>query len=347
MGLEPTISCLGSKRSTTELHQTPTRSRYTSFCGHSPDIWRYKMTQKTVTTQAWSLTSYKLQDAYTDFVLSRQAMRTSKKTQEFYRYTAGIFTHWLEGQAVIEPAEVTARHVRAYLAELVGRDLSEWTCNGHARAIKTLLRFWHEEGYLPEQIKFTMPKVSKKRRTDLTADEVTTVLKACSIREKAVLLLMVDTGLRRAEVTALNWGEVNVDTGMIQVKNGKAGKTRTVIICATTRRALLAYRRTQANTEDKSPTIQTDEGQRFAGEGLYQLFKRLSKRTCIKFTPHAMRRTCAILSLRAGMSPLHLQAILGHSSLEMVQWYAQLVDDDILQAHQEHSPIDNLARLKR
>lgn len=46
------------------------------------------------------------------------------------------------------------------------------------------------------------------------------------------------------------------------------------------------------------------------------------------------------------MDVLHLQAMLGHSSLEMVQHYAQMVDDDLLDADRAHSPIDNLARLK-
>ena len=64
-------------------------------------------------------------------------------------------------------------------------------------------------------------------------------------------------------------------------------------------------------------------------------------------TPHALRRTFTILSLRADMDVLHLQAMLGHSSLEMVQHYAQMVDVDLLQAHRAHSPIDNLQRLGR
>jgi len=55
-----------------------------------------------------------------------------------------------------------------------------------------------------------------------------------------------------------------------------------------------------------------------------------------------LRRTFVILSLRAGMDVLHLQSMLGHSSLEMVYHYAQMVDDDILQAHKQHSPIDSL-----
>jgi site-specific recombinase XerD len=46
------------------------------------------------------------------------------------------------------------------------------------------------------------------------------------------------------------------------------------------------------------------------------------------------------------MDVLHLQAMLGHSDLGMVQHYAQMVDEDLLQSHKAHSPVDNLSRLK-
>ena len=46
------------------------------------------------------------------------------------------------------------------------------------------------------------------------------------------------------------------------------------------------------------------------------------------------------------MDVLHLQALQGHSSLDRIQHYAQMVDDDLLQAHKAHSPIDNLSRLR-
>ena len=55
-----------------------------------------------------------------------------------------------------------------------------------------------------------------------------------------------------------------------------------------------------------------------------------------------MRRTFAILSLRAGMNPLHLQNLRGWEDLEMVQHYAQMVDEDLLQEHKAHSPVDSL-----
>jgi integrase len=86
-------------------------------------------------------------------------------------------------------------------------------------------------------------------------------------------------------------------------------------------------------------------GIHFTGTGFLIIFRRLSKRTGIHVTPHALRRTFVILSLRAGMDVLHLQAMLGQSSLGIMQHYAQMIDEDLLQSHKAHSPIDNLARL--
>jgi integrase/recombinase XerD len=305
------------------------------------------MLSKTKTTQKWTLASFALLDAYTDFILSRQAMQCTTATLEFYRFTAGKFLSWIEAQSVTTPQEITPRHVRAYLAELTARKLSDWTINDNARAIRTTLKFFHAEGYIPAPIKFDMPRVAKKRLTVLSAEQVSIILKACnSARDRSIILLMVDTGLRRSEVVALNWGDVDFITGLTSVKRGKGGKARSVVIGATTRRALLAYRRTLDNTTNAAPLIQSQTGTRFTGSGFLALFKRIRLKAKVHVTPHSLRRTFVILSLRAGMDPLHLQALLGHATLDMVQHYAQMVDEDLLQAHKTYSPIDNLSRLR-
>ncbi|MGD0613538.1 MAG: tyrosine-type recombinase/integrase [Anaerolineales bacterium] len=303
------------------------------------------MSSEVKTTQKWSLTSFALRDAFTDFVLSRQAMRCSPKTLDTYGYTVGGFVTWLEGQSITIPAEVTARHVRAFLAEKIAKGNSSWTVNDFARGIRTLLRFWHAEGYSPEPVLFAMPKVDKKRLPVLSAEDVSRVLAVCKVREKAIILLMVDTGLRRSEVVALNWGDLDFNTGLLRVALGKGGKCRAVVAGATTRRALLAYRRTLATVTDISPLIQSF-GHRLAAAGLLQVCRRLSNKSGIRFTPHALRRTFCILSLRAGMSVLHVQALGGWASLEMVKHYAQMTDEDLISASQQFSPCDNLSRLK-
>jgi integrase len=116
-------------------------------------------------------------------------------------------------EGATSPPDVTARHVREYLAELAATGKSDNTVHDHARAIRTLLRFWHAEGYVSELVTFAMPKVAKKRLPVLDPGQLQTVLGACNVRDRAIVLLMADSGLRRSEVTALDWADVDFPTG--------------------------------------------------------------------------------------------------------------------------------------
>jgi site-specific recombinase XerD len=112
------------------------------------------------------------------------------------------------------------------------------------------------------------------------------IVKACNVRDRALILFMVDSGLRRRETINLNWSDVDMTSGLLRVKEGKGKKDRSAVIGATTRRALLAYRRTLSTIADKSPLFQTREGGRFASDGFIQIFNRIKKRTGIHVTPH-------------------------------------------------------------
>ncbi len=280
-----------------------------------------------------------LEEAFLDFILSRQAKLCSENTVRFYSFTLGKFIEWLASQTISTPGEITTRLIRAYLAEYAKRGCSDSYIHGHARAIKTFVRFMHTEEYIDE-LTFQMPSLSKKRLPVLSASEVKIVLEACTtLRDKALVLFMVDSGLRRGEVCALNWEHINSSNGVVLVERGKGGKARSVVIGVTTRRALLAYRRIISH-EDNDPLFQTRNGKRLTPMGLRAAFVRLSNKSGVHITPHSMRRTFASLSIRAGMNLLHLQGLLGHSSLDMTQRYVQMLDDDLVEAHKLHGPID-------
>ena len=57
------------------------------------------------TTEKWSLASVALRDAYTDFVLARQAMNCTASTLDFYKYTAGQFLEWIEQRGIADPQD--------------------------------------------------------------------------------------------------------------------------------------------------------------------------------------------------------------------------------------------------
>ena len=180
-------------------------------------------------------------------------MNCQPSTLEFYHYTVGKFLEWIEARGIKSPDEVTARYIREYVAELVSSGKKDTTIWDHARAIKTMVKFWKEEGYIQEVIRFDLPKLAKKRLPVLNAEQLQQIVKACNVRDKAIVLFMADSGLRREETVNLNWSDVDMQSGLVRVKQGKGKKDRSAVIDATVRRALLAYRRTLTAYQDGTP----------------------------------------------------------------------------------------------
>lgn len=283
----------------------------------------------------------RLKDCYLDFMLSRQAMLCTPRTMKFYRDTLGKFLEWLEEEGVTEPQLITARHVRAFLATFVERGCSDSYIHTFARSAKTFLRFLYAEEYIPKLISFQMPRIGEKRLPILSIEEVQKVIGACEhTRDKAVIMLMVDTGLRRSEVCSMNWEDIDLSTGMCLVKNGKGKKDRSVVIGVKTRRVLLKYKH-DVSCGPGEPLFQKRNGERLSPLGLRSLLVRLTEKTGVKISPHALRRTFVVMALKGGMSIAHVQAIMGHATPIMTLEYARLVNEDLLSAHKEHGPVDN------
>ena len=278
-----------------------------------------------------------IQDAYQDFLLSKRAALLSEANIVFYEYTVGGF---IKKVGISDHNQIDSRLIREYLIQVQGRGVSSSTVHAHARGVRAFVRFLHAEEYIEKQIQITMPRVEVKPMRVLSEEQLDKVLKACRrSRDKALILFMVDTGLRRSEVLFLTWLDVDIASGVVNVRRTKNKKARSVFIVAKTRRALLKYRKTISHG-DNQPLFQSVSGRGFRSSGLRQVFRRISERAGIKFSAHDLRRTFATMSLRNGMNPLYVQGILGHSSLEMTRRYIQLVKDDLMKAHSEHGPID-------
>jgi len=282
------------------------------------------------------LTVPSLAQALDDFYLSRRAMRCAKGTLEHYRFSAGKFVEWCALCGVTDAPTVTAAHVREWLAKDADR-LRPASLHARARGVRTFLWFLYAERYMPAAVQFAMPRLERRRLPCLDADGLRRVLAACrTSRERALVLTLVDSGIRREEASGLMWGDLDVDTGALLVRRGKGGKARLAVVGAKTLRALLAYRRTlrQPPTDD-SPLFRDRFGRRLTGDAIASALERISARAGIPFSAHALRRTFALLSLRAGCDVVSLQRLMGHADISMTALYLQQVDSDLVEAHRK------------
>lgn len=281
-----------------------------------------------------------LRTAYEDFILSRQGINCTTKTVDLYKFVLNKVVEWLEHHSINSPKYFSGYHVRAILGEMRARECSDSYMHIFARNMKTFVKFLLVEHYIDNPINFDMPKVVQTRLLTYSAEDIQTILSHCTDkRSSAYIYLMVDSGLRRAEVLALNWGDLDLSSGVVRVEKGKGRKPRSVIIGPRTRRELLKYRAT-IDSSDYKPLIQTKQGTRFTKSGLRSWLLRLSKACGVHITSHALRRTFASFSFRAGMNLFELQGLMGHSSLEMTRHYITILEEDLVKAHEKHGPID-------
>ncbi len=232
--------------------------------------------------------------AFDDFILSREAMLCSPQTIDFYQRMLKPFLSLANG------SPPSNRLIREFLSTVAQRGVSSATVHAHARAVRAFLRFAHEEGWIEEPVIVRMPRVEQRRMEVLTREEVRKILSVCGIRDRALVLTLIDSGIRRGEALALIWDDLDLHTGAIHVRRGKGGKARVTYIGAKTRRALLRWGGGQRSSAIFPLTP----------SGGATLMARLSGKSGVHITFHKCRRTFATWALRNGMDLISLQRLV-------------------------------------
>jgi site-specific recombinase XerD len=156
-------------------------------------------------------------------------------------------------------------------------------------------------------------------------------------RNKALLRLMLDTGLRVAEATALKWNDLDLQTGKLHVKQGKGKKDRLLWIGESTLEQLQKLRERQAKdaptAQGKAPeyVFSTRDGDQISPRFVQQMVKRYRERCGFnkQVTPHTLRHTFATDLLRETKNIRLVQKALGHASLSTTQIYTHIVDEEL------------------
>ena len=285
-----------------------------------------------------------LQQAAESFYLDCEIRHLTPATLIWYRKYVGALVTWLQSKDVTAPKGITLDLLRAYIAELQGKDFAQNTVHHHASAAKVFCGFLTDEGLLTDNpaLRLKRPKIPKQVLPALSQAEVKKLLDTCETeRDKALLLFMLDTGARCSETVAVNVGDMDTKTGAVTIRKGKGQKGRMVYLGVRARKALLRYIMTRENAgANDALWVSLTTGNRLTVWGVNQALQRLGDMAEVHVHPHKLRRSFAIWSLRAGMDVARVAALLGHSDLQVVQGYLAIVESDLQTAHREHGAVD-------
>ena len=270
-------------------------------------------------------------------------------TLEFYGKKLNAFAHFCSDLAILNIRQINADHIRQFLILLEERRHRPAGIHCYYRSIKTFLK-WYEREVEPADWrnpinKVMAPIVPLEPLDPVSIETIKAMLETCKrgqlsdARDKASLLVLLDTGMRLAEFLALNKEDIDPITGTILIRSGKGRKPRNAYLGDKSRQVLRRY--IKARTDYNPALWVSRSGERLTETGLRMMLRRRAARAVVPVpSPHDFRRAFAIERWRAGVDILTLSKLMGHTSLQVLNRYLKQIGEDLEQAAKQSSPVD-------
>jgi len=228
---------------------------------------------------------------------------------------------------------ITTDHLRAFLAYLretphrfnstcprAMKPINSTTVQKYYRALSVLFNWSINEGILDMNplVKIKVPRAEKKVVKALDRTGVNRIVSSLpdtfdGVRNKAMILVLVDCGLRLGELVNVRMPDIDMGEQLVKV-DGKTGE-RVVRYGKTTAKALKRYLRLRSRVDGRSDSLWlTKKGATLKDSSVETLFIKLRKRTDIQVHPHLLRHTFATMWLKNGGDSLMLQRLLVYCS---------------------------------
>lgn len=290
----------------------------------------------------------------------------SPRTVDWYSEVLDQFLDWMKSEGkptnLGSISEIDVREFILYLQEKKwrGKPLTTQTLNNRVRALRAFFSWLAGEAYTEQNLlaRLKPPKVVESVIEPFTSEEIDSLFSAINqdtilgARNATMLALLLDTGLRLAEMVTLKVQDVHLDRRYIKVL-GKGDKERIVPIGALCHRTLLCYYhhfRVEPAHAGIDAFFLALDGYPLENTAIKSMVARLSKSSGVtRLNTHLMRHTYATQFLLNGGDVFLLKQNLGHSTLAMVERYRHIANRQAAMLSQPFSPLDrmNLHELRR
>lgn len=266
------------------------------------------------------------------FLFDRRAQRLAPNTLRYYSSSLGLFKKFCIERQIRSIETIPVESLRGYMIWLDNGSRNPGGLHGHYRVLKVLMNWYWEENGLPEGTnpirRLKPPKVPHINLEPVGLEVVSALLRTCKqdrigLRDRALLLALLETGARASELLAIDLSDLDLDLQKAFIRRGKGGDGREVYFGVQTRRALRAYIRVRAS--DSCAVFLSKSGERLTYWGLSEMLKRRSRILGIKNPgAHAFRRQFALSSLLAGIPLQVLMKLTGHRDLTVLSRYLKI-----------------------
>jgi integrase len=282
------------------------------------------------------------------FILSRKAQGLAPRTIGDYKEHIDRFFNRTHPESFGDLKLCVMR----YFADSDG--ISAYTFNTRRKKLITFFMWMVEELLIKES-----PMVGIKHRKEdhkpkpATEDAVTRLLKLpdkktfCGIRDYAIFILTLDTGIRPSEALDLKVEYIDLRSLLVNVpaEISKTREARTMPITAQTAEAIRRLMLIRPK-EWNGPLFCSQDGSRMTKRGWEHRLEYYSRLLGVKVTPYQLRHSFGTFYLRQGGTTFALQKMLGHQTGEMTRRYVEILKSDVAREHAAASPVVKLLPAK-
>jgi integrase len=264
-------------------------------------------------------------EAWTGFELQLMAEGKSPSVLKNRRSAVLIMARHATS-AGFEPGELTKAHLQKYLLEQFKGRKGQGATTLH-NDLRAFWKWYSAEYGAPDPMAgLKAPKGKAAVPPVLGLADLEKVFGACQARSPwensrnlAIIWLMLESGLRRMEVSALDLADIDLKARTVSVRRGKGGKARVAVFGDSTAKAL--WRWLQKRGREDGPLFPGTWGGRLSPGGLSELLARIRDKSGVQVRPHMLRHAWAHHSLAAGMRDSDLMKLAGWTSATMLTRY--------------------------
>lgn len=251
-------------------------------------------------------------------------------------------------EGIFVPGEVDTDIVRNWIISLLDNKISPVSVNRKLSSLKSFFKFLMKQGFVSvNPLRFvTGPKTKKPLPTFVKEKDMEELLDGDGfdedfegVRDRLVLEMLYDTGVRRSELVGLQDTDIDYDAMLIRV-TGKRNKQRLIPIAERLKNLMLAYTEVRNREVDAGCGwfFVRKNGEQLSTGILYTIVKkRLSDiPTLAKCSPHVLRHSFATSMLNNGAELNAVKELLGHSSLASTSIYTHTTFEELKKVYHAH-----------
>lgn len=292
----------------------------------------------------------------TDFLQSKSLQNNfSIKSIDAYRNDLSNFGSYLQKYHNIFLEKVDLRLIEDYIAWLYDNQYKPAAVARKISAIRQFYKFLYLEGHIHENPSrfLKTPKFQQTPIQPLDYHQIKTLIEATNnfifphnLRLKALIELAFGAGLRVSELVTLPFEAINHKRDYTIIK-GKGNKERLIPLTQVMKQAIaeyIPYRQYFSNGLDGAYLfLSTSKEGYLTRVRFFQLLKELAIYAHIDpamISPHVFRHSFALSMLRGGADLKSLQALLGHETIDTVEIYTKINNDDLWHMIHKHHPLN-------